>query len=274
MKDFSGAFSGDCFSVVMEKFQCSYYMALQIIANDFGIIHRDDLKINLPKIEYSGIKFEERKSAKIQIQTREFNQKELDWWFRYGITKETLLKFRVYPVDAVWLNDNLFYQNLSNQFVFGYFGGISNGLELWRIYYPSHRSKFKFISNWRSDKIQGAHLLPESGNYLVITKSLKDCAALYEFGIPAIAPCSENLFVTESQYLHLKERFSRIYLLYDLDEPGINAAKKIKREFPDVKILLTPRELGYKDFSDLRKWLGYKKTLEIINEAKLYYGEN
>lgn len=274
MKDFSGAFSGDCFSVVMEKFQCSYYMALQIIANDFGIIHRKDLKINSPKIEYSGIKFEERKSAKIQVQTREFNQTELNWWLRYGINKSTLKKFRVYPIDAVWLNDHLFYQNTSNQLVFGYYGGISDGLELWRIYYPSHRSKFKFISNWKSTKIQGAHMLSkDGGDYLIITKSLKDCAALYEFGIPAIAPCSENLFVTESQYERLKQKYKRIFLLYDLDGPGIAAAKKIKRQFPDVKILLTPRELGYKDFSDLRKGLGYQKTLEIINKAKAYYGE-
>lgn len=78
MKDFSGAFSGDCFSVVMEKFQCSYYMALQIVANDFGIIHRPDLKVNKPKIEYSGIKFEEKEAAKINVQTRKFNEKELN----------------------------------------------------------------------------------------------------------------------------------------------------------------------------------------------------
>lgn len=78
MKDFSGAFSGDCFSVVMEKFQCSYYMALQIIANDFGIIRRNDLQKHKPKIEYSGIKFEEAESVNIQIQTREFNEKELN----------------------------------------------------------------------------------------------------------------------------------------------------------------------------------------------------
>ena len=78
MKDFSGAFSGDCFSVVMEKFQCSYYMALQIIANDFGIIRRKDLHKNKPKVEYSGIKFEEKEATRIQIQTRHFNDKELD----------------------------------------------------------------------------------------------------------------------------------------------------------------------------------------------------
>ena len=74
MKDFSG----DAFAVVMEKFQCSYYMALQIIANDFGIIRRMDLTKHRPKIEYSGIKFEEKEATRIQIQTRDFNEKELN----------------------------------------------------------------------------------------------------------------------------------------------------------------------------------------------------
>lgn len=272
MKDFSGAFCGDCFAVVQEKFQCSYYMALQIIANDFGIIHRPDIAVNKPKIEYSGTVLEERKSAKIQIQTRDFTQKELNWWLRYGINKSTLTKFRVYPVDKVWLNDNLFYQNLDGKFVFGYYGGLKNGLEQWRIYWPGN-TKYRFISNWTSNQIQGAHLLSkDGGDFIVITKSLKDCAALYEFGIPAIAPCSENLFVTESQYNRLKEKFKRIYLLYDADIPGIKAAKRIKRDYPDVKVLLLPWGTA-KDFSDYRKAFGYKKTLELVQQAKEYYGE-
>lgn len=50
-------------------------------------------------------------------------------------------------------------------------------------------------------------MLPESGDILIITKALKDVMVLYEYGIPAIAPCSENLFITEAQYNHLKERF-------------------------------------------------------------------
>jgi len=78
MKDFGSDFSGDCFTYVMALFNVSYYMALQIIANDFGIINRKDLKINKAKILPTGTKFEEQKSAIIQIQTREFNQSELD----------------------------------------------------------------------------------------------------------------------------------------------------------------------------------------------------
>ena len=36
-KDFAGI-SGDAISMVMEIFQCSYYQALRIVANDFGIV--------------------------------------------------------------------------------------------------------------------------------------------------------------------------------------------------------------------------------------------
>ena len=78
MKDFGSDFNGDCFSYVMALFDVSYYMALQIIANDFGIINRKDLKANKAKIKPTGTKFEAQKSAIIQIQTREFNDKELD----------------------------------------------------------------------------------------------------------------------------------------------------------------------------------------------------
>jgi len=67
-------------------------------------------------------------------------------------------------------------------------------------------------------------MLPkEGGEYIVITKSLKDVMCLYEFGIPAIAPCSENLFLTESQYEKIKKKFKRILVLYDNDRPGMSA---------------------------------------------------
>lgn len=272
IKDFGSDFSGDCFTYVMALFNVSYYMALQIIANDFGLINRTDLKVNKAKIVPTGTKFEEQKSAVIQIQTREFKNNELEWWGKYGISHSTLTKFRVYPVDAVWLNGNLFYTNTSNQPVFGYYGGIKDDIEQWRIYFPK-RTIGKWISNWKSIYLQGAHMLSHNGgDYIVITKSLKDVMALYEFGIPAIAPCSENLFLTEAQYNKIKSKFKHIYLLYDNDLPGIRATNKIHKQFPDLKCLLLNRN-DAKDFSDYRKSFGYKKTLELINKAKKYYGE-
>lgn len=115
-------------------------------------------------------------------------------------------------------------------------------------------------------------LSKERNDYIIITKSLKDVMALYEFGISAIAPCSENLFVTKSQYESLKAHYKHIFLLYDNDLPGINAMRKIRKQFPEVTCLMLHRE-DAKDFSDYRKAFGYRKTLELINKAKEYYGE-
>ena len=78
IKDFGSDFSGDCFTYVMALFGVSYYMALQIVANDFGLIKRKDLKKNRAKLEYSGTKFEEKESSRIQVQTRDFNNRELN----------------------------------------------------------------------------------------------------------------------------------------------------------------------------------------------------
>lgn len=91
---------------------------------------------------------------------------------------------------------------------------------------------------------------------------------LYEYGITAIAPCSENVFVTPAQYQKLKGKFKNIYLNYDNDEPGIKAMCKIKKQFPDLKIIFLPRHGGDKDISDFRKAHGHKKTLELIENVK------
>lgn len=77
-KDFGTGFCGDFVSIVMCKFNCSYYKALQIIANDFGIIKRQDLKVNKPKMQYDGSQFEDTGSAVIQVEIRDWQQYELD----------------------------------------------------------------------------------------------------------------------------------------------------------------------------------------------------
>lgn len=78
-KDFGNGFCGDFVSVVMCKFNCSYYKALQIIANDFGIIHRKDMTVNKAKMSYDGSTFEDTGSAVIQVEIRNFTESDLQW---------------------------------------------------------------------------------------------------------------------------------------------------------------------------------------------------
>lgn len=117
-------------------------------------------------------------------------------------------------------------------------------------------------------------MLPKSGGeYLVITKSLKDVMTLYSCNIPAIAPISENCFVTDAQYNKLRSKFKKIILFYDNDSAGISNMNKIKKKYPEVYVLFIPRNYnkkGAKDISDFYKLYGRDKTLALIEKAKNY----
>jgi hypothetical protein len=80
LHDFNGSFHGDVFAVVMHKFNCSFSEAIQIIANDFGLIDQPGVKKNKPKLEYDGAVLEENsKTAIIQVEIRPFQDYELEW---------------------------------------------------------------------------------------------------------------------------------------------------------------------------------------------------
>lgn len=75
--DFGDGSYYDCFGYVQALFQVSYYTALNIIANDFGIIEKIKLVKNKPKLEYHGEKVEEKSTARINVELRDFNEKDL-----------------------------------------------------------------------------------------------------------------------------------------------------------------------------------------------------
>lgn len=265
LKDFNGSFCGNFISVVMFKFDCSYHKALDIIANDFGFIKSKTLKINPPKIEYSGAILEETKTADIKIEVKEFSERELNWWKGFGISESTLKKYKVYSCKNVFLNNNFFSTSTETIPMYGYYGGKKEGLEMWRIYMPTKRN-YRFLSNWNKSMIQGAHALPDSGELVVITKSMKDVMLLHDLGIPAIAPNSESTFISNQQLTNLKAKFKHVVLFYDNDLAGISSMNKIRKN-NDVKCIWLPKDKA-KDISDFFKRYGKQKTLEIIENGK------
>ena len=271
-KDFRGDFYGNFIEVVKYKYGVSYPKALAIIANDFGIKQNPELKVNKSCIkEYSNNKLEKSEESIIKVKIKDFTEEELDWWRSYGITLNTLKKFFVFSCEIVFLNDQIYSYSSSTSFNFGYFyPSKDNNKQYWRIYYPQNR-KYRFISNWNKTMIQGIHMMPKSGKFLVITKSMKDVMLCYELGIPAIAPNSENLFITDSQWDNIVIKFKHIFLLYDTDLAGVANSKRIKKKFPKIQVLLIPRKYKAKDITDLYKKLGTEKMLNLVEEAKKYY---
>lgn len=266
-KDFATGQSLDIFGVVQKMFGCNYHEALQIIANDFNIVKKNDLPKNKGKINKSPVTIKDKEISKIQVEVQEFSDLELKWWEKYGITKEILRKFQVFSCKHVFINGEVVAQSKQHFPIFGYYGGKiqkdGNKLELWKIYFPK-RTSYRFLGNYPSNKLQCFDKLPKKGKICVITKSQKDCMALYSFGIPACAPNSETVIPAESVVSDLISRFKYVFCLWDNDHTGVTFLNKIKKKYPKLHCLIIPRRLNAKDFSDLRKLYGEKKTKQFI----------
>lgn len=261
-KDFNGSFYGNFVAVVMYKYGLSYYKALNQIAIDFGLINGQPAKVKkLPTVE----KFIDTGTSDIRVEIKEYSKKELDWWKSFGVMSETLNKYKVFSCKNIFLNGNLFITSSKDSLMFGYYEGKKDGIEYWRIYFPK-RTTYRFLSNTPSKLVQGYAQLPKKGKLLVITKSMKDCMVLYGLGISAIAPNSENLFISDKMLSDLKERFKHIVVFYDNDLPGISNMNKIKKEHPELNFFWIPRSYEAKDISDFYKMFGRDKTIEFIKE--------
>ena len=266
MHDFATNEHLDCWNVVMRLYDCSYYDALKIIAKDFGLI-KGEHKVSTFKIIPE---IKESESAKIQVQIKNYTENELNWWNQFGISKKLLKKYHVYSILHVFLNGELKFTSSVKCPIYGYyFGKDKNGNEKWKIYFPL-KENYRFLNNTSKKLLQGYHQLPKTGDLLVITKSMKDVIAFYGFGIAAVAPNSETLFVNDKQLEEFKQRFKHILILYDSDRPGLRNMAKIRREHPELNYYFLPEYLS-KDFTDTIKQVGIDKMKELVNQFMSNY---
>lgn len=258
-KDFNGSFSGNFISVVMYKYKLTYPQALTKIAKDFNIIEGIDNTISTKRLNLPTTKT----AASIKVKRREFTTKDLGWWKQYGIDKDMLNHYKVFALDYVWLNDDLYYI-YSNSSAYGYYFQRNR----WKIYFP-RKSKFRFICN--TNVLQGSQQLTE-GDYLVITKSLKDVMVFRSFGINAVAPQAESQIITNSQYQALSSRYKHIIVNYDYDRAGCRSMIRMRKQF-GLKCMffgdsLCNEKKKAKDISDYRKLYGHNKTKELLEKCK------
>ena len=252
----------NCFSVVARLYNCNYYEALKIIAQDFGLIEGSHTK---PSIIKFVPELKETESSKIQVQIKDYSNEELEWWNQFGINSKLLKKYHVYSIQSVFLNGNLNAMSSLRNPIYGYyFGKDKNHEEKWKIYFPL-RTNYRFLNNVSKKVLQGYKQLPKTGELLVITKSMKDCIALNGLGIAACAPNSETLFVNDKQLEEFKQRFKHILVIYDNDRPGKYNMAKIRREHPELNYYFLPEHLA-KDITDSIKLVGIERIKELIKE--------
>lgn len=257
----------DCWNLVMRLNNCNYYEALNIIAKDFGIIKGEQSSIHKPVFVES---VKESETSKIRVQIKDFSNDELNWWLQFGIDKKLLKKYHIFSLQYVFLNGELKFTSSNRNPIYGYyFGKDKNGFEKWKCYFPM-RKEFRFLNNLSKKVLQGYHQLPKNGELLVVTKSMKDVVAMHGFGISAVSPNSETLFLDDKKLEEFKNRFKHILVLYDNDRPGMHNMWLIRKEHPELNYYYLPWYLS-KDFTDSIKLVGIENMKEYINEFMSNY---
>jgi hypothetical protein len=261
-KDFGSGVNYNFIDVVMFRYNCTYHKALHIIATDFNILSVSKSGISPKKIIYNGEFIEDKEPCDIKVEVKEFSVKELNWWGEFGINKELLKEGRVYSIKSVFINNVPAYFSSEKCPIYGYFLGHEEGKELWKIYFPT-KTKYRFLLN--TSRIQGLHLLPKTGDLLVITKSMKDVLTLKSLGINAIAPQSENSYPKKEQMDTLQKRFSEVLIWMDNDRPGLKCMNVLRKMYR-VLFYWIPGNYKVKDISDFYKKFGEVKTKEFIKQ--------
>lgn len=263
-KDFGDGFHGNFVSVVMHILRIPYYKALDTIANDFGIIKKPHYEVNEAKIVYDGTTVEEKEETVIQVEVKDFSQDELEWWAKQGVSQKTLKKGKVFSIKNVFLNGSYFCSSSANMPIYGYYFGTKDGRELWKLYFP-FKKKYRFMLN--CSVLQGLKLLPkEGGKYVVVTKSYKDVLALYELGIPAIAPQAESVQLTQKQFDFLASKFEFVIFNGDWDRSGQRFMIESRKKFKSICLAFTKKAKFGKDMAEFIAKHGREKAEKLIEK--------
>lgn len=212
--------------------------------------------------------------TKISVQTRPWNTIDANFWFtRLQITRVELALFNVFPlklavIDSSKSGEHLF---IGGGNFYGYYFGKDVDRELWKLYDPHTYSKFqKWRNNAPESMLQGYDILPETGNLLIITKSLKDVIVLYRAGYNAVAPNSENIYISEERLQELKRRFKQVVLLYDNDDPGFSMGDTMSDAYK-MPVLYYDDLLG-KDSADVVEAFGYAHLKKVLEWMLMIHG--
>ena len=264
-KDFGNSdHAFDCFNYIKYKYGCSFVGALRIIDCDFNLglsSKKDAINFTMGYMAYSQQKTPKfiKPEVLIKKKTRHWNKEDVKFWSQYLVSKELLTTFAVEPISHFWINSTRFScKSISYAFRFN---------TRYKIYSP-YDEKNKWLSNTKKTDVQGYNQLPNNGERLIITSSLKDVLCLTSAGYNAVAMQSEMQIPEEKLISELKKRFTTIEILYDNDfdkinNPGQTMAKKICDLYGFNNICL-PTNYESKDPSDLVSNTGGFKNLKTI----------
>ena len=199
--------------------------------------------------------------TEIGIVRQPFTEVDKRYWKQFNIPIETLRKFNVFSIKYFLCNNIV--RGVYKEDCPMYAYKVDNKFKIYR---PLASKYTKWRTNLSNENIQGYAQLPEKGDLLFITKSLKDVMCLYEMGYCAISPSSETTFIPDSKLDELKKRFKTIIILYDRDAPGMKNARQYSKQY-SLDAIFVHKKFKAKDISDAVKGNGFFAVKEWLTKT-------
>ena len=253
-KDHGNGLCGDVIRFVQEYTGITNYNELlKQIVKDLNIKNNTVLK--------STKAYEKSEETVIGVVRQEFTNVDKAFWQQFGITLDTLKKYNVSSIKY-YLCDGIvkgIYKDESPMYAYKVY-------DKFKIYRPLSDKYTKWRNNLTEYDIQGLEQLPEKGELLIITKSLKDVMCLREMGYDAISPSSESTFIPDNILDILKKRFKRILVCFDRDPAGVKNMRKISKK-TGLNGFLVHKKFQSKDISDAVKNNGFEVIKNWLNKT-------
>lgn len=256
-KDLAQGITGDCFSLVSRIVFPSFTRAeaMAQIAVDFGIGN----KFILPRqgfakskknwVHHQQPEYSFKDIKPIGIKARPFNPADYKFWAQFGIEREILRIYNVVPISHFTYGNSVF---TADKLAYAYIE-YKDGLTTYKIYQP-YNNHIKFFTDMDASIHAGYAQLPNKGNLLLITKSLKDVMSIRALcNIPSISVLSETILVKHKVINEYHDRFENTLVLFDNDEAGLKMARDYKKEFSLESIIVPDSFKNSTDFSDVVK---------------------
>ena len=267
-KDFATGESFDDLGYIKNKYNATFREALVYINRDFNLDLGNEVIVGTPTMQFFGVPDKKinidsyiKETAVIKTKVRDWNKDDKNYWKKkYDFSVKQLEFFKVFPLKCFWINHRMY---SCSKNTYGYFIGIKDSLEKWKIYQPLGLKKVKWFSNINKYDLQGYDQLPEKSDVLYITSSLKDVITLRKLRLYAVAPSAESTIIPDEIIKELKSRFKELIIFYDNDEPGIVASQKHAKLY-SAKEMCIPILAKVKDPSDFVEEYGYDELIKLI----------
>ena len=254
--DFGSGDTGNAITFVQKKLTLSTYReALVQIYFDL-ILNQKEISDTFQTITT----LEKKAASVIEVNRQPISQIDIDYWGQFNITPAILKKFEVDPIKYLIVNKIIYWQYTSTNPMYNY-----QNYDKRKIYRPYADKKNKWFGTMSKNYVFGHKQLPETGDLLIITKSLKDVMCLDSFGYIAVSPPSEGSLMPVKAIEDYKQRFKKIIVLYDNDDQGMKSAKKMKDTY-DINNIIIPIESSVKDISDYCLKYGSEQTATLLKQ--------